>query len=418
MDSNAVVTNSFGDNWYGQVGLDVSLFNHYGKDVKDVFSNGQSFGVNLALGKWFTNVFGFRGNFKWENGILNNENATWLGNADNKHGGYIVISADALINVHHLSGYYDADRKWTLSIFPRMGALINNGNKEGSPVLGLGVHNTYRMNDKLSIYGDITYHFISSAIGTSSGTGKGSNGFLDINVGVLMDLGYNKFSKASERPIRYRHAVVTNSFWDNWFLQAGIGMSLLNPYGANFANVFPNGKSLGINMGIGKWFLPEAGLRAGFNWQNGIIGNDYIRWIDTENNPGSNHDAGGYVAAYLDVFFNAHSIFCGYDVDRNWNAIVFPRMGLDSNTEIGDYSPLVGLGTEQTFKLNDKTKLYIDVTYQFTTSGLMDKENTGPGANSNGWLDINIGVQFDLGKNWWGKPGVQRVKGSEFRVQD
>ena len=135
IDSNKILTNSFWDNWYGQVGVDMSLFNHYGKNIKDVFPNGKSFGVDVALGKWFTNEFGFRGNLKWENGFLNNENATWLGTADNKHGGYIVISADALLNIHNLIGEYDNERKWNLSVFPRMGALINNGNHEGSPVL-------------------------------------------------------------------------------------------------------------------------------------------------------------------------------------------------------------------------------------------------------------------------------------------
>lgn len=410
-DSCAYVSNSLWDNWFGQVGFDMSLFNHYGKDFKDVFPNGKSFGVDIALGKWFTHEFGFRGNFKWENGILNNENAIWLGNADKKHGGYIVISADALINIHNLIGEYDSDRKWNLSVFPRMGALINNGRKKGSPVLGLGIHNTYRLNDKLSLYGDIAYHAISSAIGTSSGTGKGSNGFLDFNVGVQLDLGYNKFSKSYERPVRYKHAIVVNSFWDNWFLQVGIGMSLLNPYGANFAHVFPNGKSFGVDLGIGTWFSPEAGLRVGINWQNGIVGNDNMSWIDAENKPGSNHDAGGYGAAYLDVFFNAHSILCGYEADRKWNAIVYPRIGLDSNFEIGDFSPLVGLGTEQTYKLNEKVKLFIDVAYQFTTSGLMDKEYTGSrGANSNGWFDFNVGVQYELGQFvGWNKPGEKRT---------
>lgn len=408
-ESKAIVTNSFWDNWYAQVGMDMSLFNHYGKNFKDVFPNGKSFGVNIALGKWFSHEFGFRGNLKWENGIFNNENATWLENADSKHGGYVVISADALINLHNLIGEYDSDRKWNLSVFPRMGALITNGSHDGSPLLGFGIHNTYRLNNKFNLFGDIVYHAISSAIGRSSGVGKSSNGFLDFNVGVQLDLGYNKFPQPSDRPVRYKHAVVTNSFWDNWFLQAGIGMSLLNPYGENFAQVFPNGKSFGVNLGLGKWFVPEAGFRVGVNWQNGIVGNNHMSWIDMDNKPGSNHDAGGYAAAYLDVFFNAHSIFCGYDVDRKWNATIFPRIGLDSNFDIGDFSPLVGLGTEQTYKLNDKVKLYVDVAYQFTTSGLMDKESTGVGANSNGWFDFNVGIQYDFGKNWWNKPEEKQV---------
>ena len=52
---------------------------------------------------------------------------------------------------------------------------------------------------------------------------------------------------------------VTNSFWDNWFIQAGVGMSLQNVYGKDFTNVFPKGNTFGINFGFGKLFSPEIG---------------------------------------------------------------------------------------------------------------------------------------------------------------
>lgn len=62
MDSNGVVTNSFWDNWYGQVGVDMWLQNPYGSNFKNVFPNGKTFGVDVALGK-ITPEFGIRGNF-------------------------------------------------------------------------------------------------------------------------------------------------------------------------------------------------------------------------------------------------------------------------------------------------------------------------------------------------------------------
>lgn len=34
------------------------------------------------------------------------------------------------------------------------------------------------------------------------------------------------------------NAVVTNSLWDNWYGQLGVDMTLMNPYGTNFADVF------------------------------------------------------------------------------------------------------------------------------------------------------------------------------------
>ena len=48
--------------------------------------------------------------------------------------------------------------------------------------------------------------------------------------------------------------VATNSFWSNWFIQADLDMSLQNPYGYDFRDVFPNGKSFG-----GQVVLPSAG---------------------------------------------------------------------------------------------------------------------------------------------------------------
>ena len=415
VDSNAVVTNSFWDNWYGQLGADMTLMNPYGTNFANVFPNGKSFGVDIALGKWFTPDFGIRGKLNWENGIFKNDNAIWLEKADQTHGGWVSIIGDAMFNLHNLFGGYNPNRKWNLSIYPRMGLLISL-KSEGSPLIGFGINNTYRLNDKWSLYADIDYQGVSSALGYMAETGTGHNGFLDINVGVQLDLGYNQFDKASKIPVHYKHAVVNNKFWDNWFAQIGFGMSLLNPYGYNFSNVFPNGKSFGINMGLGKWFTPEYGLRAGFNWQNGVIGNNHFSWMDTEGKPGSNHDGGGWGAAYLDAFLNLHNLIQGYEAGKKWNTIVFPRVGLNSNFETRSASPLIGMGIEQTYKLSQRLKLYADFVYQVTTGEMMDN-NTGNGSGSNGWFDFNVGVQYELGQVvGWNKVGENQVNGSGFTV--
>lgn len=409
VDSNAVVTNSFWDNWYGQLGADMTLMNPYGTNFANVFPNGKSFGVDIALGKWFTPEFGIRGKLNWENGIFKNDNAIWLEKADQTHGGWISIVGDAMFNLHNLFGGYNPNRKWNLSIYPRMGLLISL-KSEGSPMIGFGINNTYRLNDRWSLYADIDYQGVSSALGYMAETGTGHNGFLDINVGVQLDLGYNRFDKASKKPVRYKHAVVNNKFWDNWFAQIGFGMSLLNPYGYNFSNVFPNGKSFGINMGLGKWFTPEYGLRAGFNWQNGVIGNNHFSWMDTEGKPGSNHDGGGWGAAYLDAFLNLHNLIQGYEAGKKWNTILFPRVGLNSNLETRSASPLIGMGIEQTYKLSQRLKLYADFVYQVTTGEMMDN-NTGNGSGSNGWFDFNVGVQYELGQVvGWNRPGTKEAR--------
>ena len=416
VDSDAVVTNSFWDNWYGQVGVDMWLQNPYGTNFKNVFPNGKTFGVDVAVGKWFTPEFGIRAMFNWENGIIKNDYASWVHEGSK---GYLVFAGDIMVNLTNLFGDYRPDKKWNVSVFPRAGALLDmlEAGPCGSPMLGLGVDCTYRLNDKWSLFGDASYQMCSSALGFMSGEGSGSNGYFDFVLGVQLDLGNNKFHKATEQTQHYKNAVVTNDFWDNWFVQAGLGMSLINTYGCNFSHVFPNGKTFGINAALGKWITPEFGFRAGLNWQNGIIGNDHLAWLDKVDKPGSNHDAGGFVAAYMDVFFNLHNIIGGYDASRRWNAIVFPRLGLGHNFDVSDSSPNVGLGTEQTYRLNDRWSLFADVAYQFTSGGFMGEDHSSSHINgaSNGWFDINIGVQYDLGQVvGWNKAGEERVHGSLF----
>ena len=409
VDSSAVVTNSLWDNWYGQVGVDMSLQNPYGCNFMNVFPNGKSYGVDIAVGKWFTPEFGMRAKINLENAFLQSDHAEWLKKVDK---GYVTVVEDFQFDMLNLFGTYQPDRKYSLIVFPRAGALICLGNGKGSPLLGLGIGNVFRLNNKWNLYADVAYQVATSAIGFGTDIGSGSNGYFDINVGVQLNLGKQGFHRATDHVEYAKDAVIINSFWDNWFIQAGLGMSLLNIQGTNFANVFPNGSTFGINLGLGKWITPDIGIRGGLNWQNGIIGNNRLSWLDTEGKPGSNHDGGGYAAVYADLFLNLHNLFGGYNKNRVWNAIVFPRAGLDSNLEISSGSPLVGIGTEQTFKLNNRLKLFVDVAYQFTSTEFVNgnTEHQNTGSNSNGWFDLNIGIQYELGQTiGWNKPGDKRT---------
>ena len=426
-DSSAVVTNSFWDNWYGQLGVDMNLLFPSGHSVKDVFPNGKSFGVNVAVGKWFTPEFGGRFKVVWNNGILSNDYNTWLQpygvpGENHRKGGFLNFIWDVQMNMHNLLGTYNPNRKWDLIVAPRAGGWWDIGTSKGCPILGVGIINTYRLSDKWSLYVDAGYQFVASINGVASGTEHGGNSFAEINVGVQYDLrrkaSDGKWKKASE-PNQNNDGVALNHFWDNWFVQAGLGMSLQNPYGTNFANVFPNGSTFGINLGLGKWFSPEAGVRGGVNWQNGIIPNKQAHYLDSEDGTMMNYKKHGFISLYADLFLNLHNIIGGYDKNRVWNAIVYPRMGLAENLS-STYSecPILGIGTEHTFKINDRMKLYADASYQVTTGGFLDGKFTGDtGLSHNGWFDINIGVQYELGQVvGWNKPKSKEVSG--FRVQD
>ncbi len=405
-DSNAVATNSFWDNWYVDFGVDMNLLKPHEHSFKNTFPNGKSFGINAAIGKWFSPEIGARFKVTWNNGILKNDHNTWLApygvpGENHRQGGFITLLGDIQLNIHNLFDEYKPDRMWNLIVAPRGGAWIHVGSGSGAHVLGVGVINTFRINEKWNVMADAGYHFVSSVNGVFSGKGHGSNGFVEIGVGMELKLGNSEFQKASKKPARYERAVATNSFWANWFAQVGLGMSLINPYGTNFNYVFPNGKTLGINLGVGKWFTPEIGVRGGLNWQNGIFKNHHASYLDSQDGTANNADEHGFAAVYADLFLNLHNVIGGYDENRKWNAIFYPRMGFGRNFASSNKGecPLVGLGTEHTYKINDRLKLFADLAYQVTTGGFLDgKFDTGANG-SNGWFDLNIGIQYELGKS-------------------
>ncbi len=203
----AVAVNSFWSNWYVQVGLDMSLQNPYKYDFSKVFPNGKTFGVNAAVGRWITPGFGLRVKLNWENGIkmFENGHAAWLApfhqngvNLDK--GGYLAFVGDVQFDIHNLFFGYDEERFWNFQVYPRAGAVYNLGVSKGSPLLGLGIGSTFRIDKRFSIYVDVAYQMVSSGfVGVVEDTGNsGSNGYFDFNVGLQINLGKNTFKRVDK----------------------------------------------------------------------------------------------------------------------------------------------------------------------------------------------------------------------------
>lgn len=203
-----------------------------------------------------------------------------------------------------------------------------------------------------------------------------------------------------ETPSKY--SVATNSFWSNWYVQVGVDMSLQNPYGSNFGEyVFPWGKSFGVNLAVGKWYSPVIGTRLKLNWENGLIKSE--RPTDGHNAWTPNAADGGYGALYFDTQFNLSNLFCGYNENRVWNVIAYPRMGLIRNFEISSYAPALGIGIQNNWKLSKLLNVYLDVAYTATTNAFLNTQFPTTAVNSNGIVSAEVGLQFNLGKGTWSK---------------
>ena len=400
----SVRTNTFWSDWFVQMDFDMSLQNPYGYNFSGVFPNGKSFGVDVAFGKWFAPQVGVRTKVNWENGLVKNDHARWLAPFDEPgvngdKGGYAAVYFDLLLNAHHFLCDYRADRTWQLSVYPRVGFNYNMGVRKGALLVGAGVMNTYRLNDRWSLLLDAAYvltgsGFVGDTEGGTTGTGSNSNGYFSLGLGAQLQLGTSR---------RDDHSVETNPFWHNWFLQAGLDMSLMNPYGCRFAEVFPKGKTFGVHGAVGKWFTPEFGVRGRLYWENGLVENGHLEWVPPTDDPSKNHDGGGFGVGSLDAMVNITNVLQGYRADKRWHTSMFVRAGLISQFEVGSGSPLMGAGVEQTWRVADRLSIYGDLGYQVTTSESSGGIGTGMqvAAGSNGFFNIDLGVKIDLGRKGW-----------------
>lgn len=410
-EPRTVRTEGFWENWFVQMGLDMTLQNPYGYDFSKVFPNGKSFGLDLAVGKWFTHQVGVRGKFNWENKLplLENGQANWLApfyqpGENRRKGGYIALYGDALLNLHNLFGVYRPERKWNTSLYPRIGINYNFGVSKGSLLAGIGLLNTYRLSDRWSVYGDIAYimtgsGFVGKESKADTGTGSNSNGYLTFGIGAQVELGKIKELKNVKMPDD--RSVLSNGIWDNWFVQAGMDMSLMNPYGCNFGKVIPKGMTFGLNGALGKWFTPEYGLRGRVQWENGLIPNNSVEWVPPVEDPKQNYKKGGLATIAIDAMLNLTNVIAGYDPERKWHTTGYVRAGIITQFVEGSGSPLMGVGLEETYRLNDKWSLFGAAGYQVSTSEGMGVSTTGMdvSAGSNGFFDIDFGVRYDLGRN-------------------
>lgn len=67
-----------------------------------------------------------------------------------------------------------------------------------------------------------------------------------------------------------KHSVATNSFWSNWFLQAGADWNAFysnEEHGSGLSrSPFKKFRAVpGFSVGVGKWFTPGLGLRTKFS---------------------------------------------------------------------------------------------------------------------------------------------------------
>lgn len=221
------------------------------------------------------------------------------------------------------------------------------------------------------------------------------------------------FAASAQAPSASAHETATRhsfSLREGWFVEAGLDMTVLNPYNKAFSETFTKGRSEGISGAFGKRFSPEVALRFRMNWENGlpIFRNKRLEWIppvDPENGYlSTNMDEGGALFLYMDVPVSLPNLIGHYRPERRWDVLLTPRAGLGSNVGLGSWSPYVGLGCGFTYDLTRRVGLYADLTYAGITSEFVSGvpgAGTGMSVSTgfNGIISLHAGVRVNLGKD-------------------
>ena len=200
----SVATNSFWSNWFVQVGVDqsvVSLY-HQGSFFSKDWHDGRTYGLNVALGKWFTPGIGVRGKLNWENGAFHHAFTScnpWEAPNGCK-GGYAQLYFDTEFNMSNIFCGYSDSRLWNLILYPRMGVIRNFATDNYAPALGGGIESKWNLTDRFGIYLGAscvftTRGFNDVAYGKKDIWWKSSQ-IVAIDLGVTYNIGKTGWSKA------------------------------------------------------------------------------------------------------------------------------------------------------------------------------------------------------------------------------
>lgn len=225
---------------------------------------------------------------------------------------------------------------------------------------------------------------------------------------VLALAGMSLTSMAQEDPT-LKYSVATNSFWSNWFIQAGAEWNAWysnEEHGLGLSrSPFKKFRSNpGASIAIGKWFTPGIALRTKLQ---GIWG----KTVTDADNYG-NHNS--FWTLNEHVMFNLSNLIYGYNPNRVWNLIPFAGAGISRTMTYNLYAMQLSVGVQSSWKLNKHLNIYLEGGWNRLEGDVdgIEKSNGQRGWDSHdNMFYAELGLNFNLGKATWNKvPDVDAIK--------
>lgn len=238
---------------------------------------------------------------------------------------------------------------------------------------------------------------------------------------LLAFCGLTSFAMAAEETESYptlKHQVVTNGFWDNWFID--LGVTHLSFYGDQEVGVtpktnknpfWPGRRSWGGEISIGKWATPVFGMRVKGQAAWGTQVN--LDWSAPTYVAGSNPTFKQFNVS-LQPMVNLTNLFAGYK-PRVWNISIYGGLGMMGNlTGEDSYSMMISGGLFNTFNVTKRFHINLDLYTNYLPEHSDGKEGGTGGAAILRCGDLQFGVSAGVGVNlgkvgWSNAPDMDAI---------
>ena len=221
-------------------------------------------------------------------------------------------------------------------------------------------------------------------------------------------LSLGAFAQTNDVPTQ-KYSVATNSFWSNWFIQAGFNWNVWysgEEHGENLSSSIFKGMRTnpGFAVAVGKWFTPGLGLRTKVQ---GIWGKR-VEVPEGEASTNSNADHGNkYWIAQEQVLFNLSNMLFGYNPNRVWNFIPFAGGGFERTMTYNLYAMTLSVGILNEFRVSKRLAINAEIGWnrmEGDADGIeyVSRTNRGWDCHDNN-LYAELGLTFNLGKATWEK---------------
>ena len=218
-----------------------------------------------------------------------------------------------------------------------------------------------------------------------------------------------------------KYKVVTNKFFDNWFVGASGGAQIY--FGDHDKQMQTKDRlTPALNFSLGKWFSPGVGFRGGYTGYK-LKGLTHNSWSSAKTHSTGEiyqdvkhaGDLGklevqkfDYNHLHGDVLFNLTNIIGGYNENRFYNVSPFAGFGWAwvTSGEPKTSEPTINIGVYNTFRLSSAFNLTLDLRGSLVKDSwdgeIGERKEEGIVAGT-------LGLAYNLGKRKWDKERIVEI---------